>query len=77
MDPEEPGVGFSRAGLNRTVRPAAPEQRELKEKDLCRDAGKDVVRVKIKEVESDDSWSSEEEIDEITRDTIMLSLIHI
>ena len=27
VDPEEPGVGFSRAGLDRTVRPAAQEQR--------------------------------------------------
>ena len=30
-----------------------------------------MVRVEIKEVESDDSWSSEEENDIITRDTIM------
>ena len=29
------------------------------------------MRVKIEEVESDDSWSSEEETEEITRHTIM------
>ena len=66
MDPEEPGVGFSGAGLNRAVRPAAQKQRELEEKDLCKDAGQNAVRVKIIEVDSDDSLSSDEEATRIT-----------
>ena len=53
--------------MNRTVMPAATEQQDLKEKELCRDAGKDVVRVNIEEVESDDSWSSEEETEAMRR----------
>ena len=66
MDPEEPGVGFSGAGLKRTVRPAAQKQQTLEEKDLCKNAGQNAVRVKIVEVDSDDSWSSDEEATEIT-----------
>ena len=67
MDPKEPGASFSRAGVDEPVRPATRKQQCQGEKDLCRNAGDNVVRVKIEEVESDDSWSSEEE----------LSLIHI
>ena len=52
--------------MNRTVRPAAQEQRKLEENDLCKDAGQNAVRVKIVEVDSDDSWSSDEEATEIT-----------
>ena len=52
--------------MNRTVRPAAQEQRKLEEKDLCKDAGRNAVRVKIVEVDSDDSGSSDEEATEIT-----------
>ena len=71
MDPKEPGASFSRAGVDEPVRPATQEQQRRKEKDLCRDAGNEVVRVKIEEVESDDSWSSEEETEEVTRHTLM------
>ena len=71
MDPEESRAGFSGAGMSESVRPATQKQQRPEEKDLCRDAGNNVVRVEIKEVESDDSWSSEEETDITTRDTIM------
>ena len=57
--------------MSESVRPATQKQQRPEEKDLCRDAGNNVVRVEIKEVESDDSWSSKEETDIITRDTIM------
>ncbi|MEK9862487.1 MAG: hypothetical protein VW804_04970, partial [Verrucomicrobiota bacterium] len=56
----------------KSVRPATRRQQCSEEKDLCWDAGKNVVRLKIEEVESDDSWSSEEETDGVTRDTRML-----
>ena len=71
MDPKEPGVSFSRAGVDESVRTATQRQQRQEEKDLCRNAGNNVVRVKIEEVDSDDSWSSEEETERITRDTIM------
>ena len=71
MDPEEPRAGFSRAGVDEPVRPATQRQQRREKKDLCRNAGKNVVRVKIGEVDSDDSWSSEEETEDITRETIM------
>ena len=71
MDLKEPGASFSRADVNEPVIPATQKQHQPEEKDLCRDAGNNVVRVKIVVVESDDSWSSEEETEEITRDTIM------
>ena len=58
--------------MSKSVRPATQKQQHSEEKGLCQDAWKNVVRVKIEEVESDDSWSSEEETGEITRDTIML-----
>ena len=57
--------------MNESVRPAAHRQLRREEKYICRNAGNNVVRVEIKEVECDDSWSSEEETDVITRDTIM------
>ena len=71
MGTDEPGASFSRAGVDESVRPATQNQQQPEERDLCRDAGNNVVRVEIKEVESDDSWSSEEETDIITRETIM------
>ena len=70
MDPEESGVGFSGAGLDRTVRPAAQEQQELKGKNLCGNAGQSATRVEIVEVDSDDSWSSDEDTTRITRGRI-------
>ena len=71
MDPKEPGTSFSREGVDEPVRPATQRQQRREEKDLCRDAGNNVVRAEIKEIDSDDSWSSEEETESIARDTIM------
>ena len=71
MDPKEPVARFSRAGVDEPVRPATQKQQQPEEKYICRDAGKNVRRVKKGEVESDDSWPSEKMADEITRDTIM------
>ena len=71
MDPKEPGASFSRAGVDEPVRPATQNQQRQDEKYLGGSAGDNVVRVKIEEVESDDSWSSEGETGEITRHTIM------
>ena len=72
MDPKEPWASFSRAGVDESVRPATQKQQQPEEEDLCQEAGMNVVRVMIVEVESDDSWSSEEGTEEITSDTICL-----
>ena len=46
MHPKEPGASFARAGISKPVRPAAQNKQEQEEKYICREAGKDVVRVR-------------------------------
>ena len=56
--------------MSKPVRPAAQTEQHSEEKDLCQDAGQKVVRVSITEVESDDSWSSDEDEDPVTRNRL-------
>ena len=51
--------------MSKPVRPAAQDNQQPTEKYICRDAGTDVVRVEIVEVERDDSWSSDDDTDSV------------
>ena len=57
--------------MSEPVRPATQNRQQPKDKYLCWNAGKNLVRVKIVEVESDESWSSDEENTGVTKDAIM------